>query len=136
MINANAKTKNSEVLKNAGIAIVIATTVNVILFYTGRTIDAFDTEVINPGTNSELVVTDVVQASISFLIIGIIVYFIVDKIGNDTRSNFRNLAGVAALLSLSMPLQITGLEVLTYLFLALMHISSAIIFIYFLVYKE
>ena len=136
MATTNNTKMNSEVLKTTGLAIVIATVINIIIYYIGSAIDVFDSDVINPMTDSELGVTDVIMATITFLIIGTIAYFLVDRFTENTKTNFRNLGAVGYILSLFNPMMIDNIEALTYIFLIGMHTASAIIFIYLLVYKE
>ncbi|OLS28615.1 MAG: hypothetical protein HeimC2_05600 [Candidatus Heimdallarchaeota archaeon LC_2] len=132
----NVDRETIEVLKLAGLAIIIATIANVILYYIGASVDAFDDRVINPSTDAELVVMDVIQASIMFLIIGTIAYFVVNRFTDNTKTNFRNLAGVGYILSLSNPLLIDSIRASTYIFLITMHTVSAVIFIYLMIYKN
>ena len=136
MATTNTTNLNSQVLKNAGIAIVIATVINVIIYYIGTAIDTFDSDVINPLTDSELAVTDVIMSTIMFLAIGTIVYFLVQRFTENTKTNFRNLAVGGYILSLLNPTMIDDIEALTYIFLLSMHTVSAIVFVYFLVYKK
>ena len=136
MATTNNTKMNSEVLKTAGLAIVIATVINIIIYYIGSALDVFDGDVINPMTDSELGVTDVIMTSITFLIMGTIAYFLVDRFTENTKTNFRNLAGVGYILSLFNPMMIDNIEALTYVFLIAMHTASAIIFVYLLIYKK
>ena len=132
----NVDRETMEVLKLAGLAIIIATIANIILYYIGASVDAFDENVINPSTDNELGVLDVIQASIMFLIIGTIAYFVVNRFTDNIKTNFRNLAAVGYILSLSNPLLIDSIEASTYIFLITMHTVSAVIFIYLLIYKK
>ncbi len=134
MTTENLTRESSKVMKFAGIAIVLSTVVNVILWYIGSAADAFNEDVI--VMDSELDPVAVVFSNVTFLIIGTIAYLVVDRLTENTKTNFRNLAGIAYLLSLLNPLTIKNIEVLTYIFLILMHTVSAVVFIYLLVYKE
>lgn len=136
MATENVNRDTMEILKLAGLAIIIATIANITIYYIGASVDAFDENVINPSTNNELGVMDVIQASIMFLIIGTIAYFVVNRFTDNTKTNFRNLAAVGYILSLSNPLLIDSIEASTYIFLIAMHTLSAIVFIYLMVYKK
>ena len=126
--------ESSKVLKLAGLAIILSTVVNVIIWYIGSAADAFNEDVI--VMDSELGPAAVVFSNVTFLILGTIAYFVVDRFTQNTKTSFRNLGGIAYLLSLLNPLMIENIEASTYIFLISMHTVSAAVFIYLLVYRD
>ena len=126
--------ENSNIIKTAVLGIGITLVINLTIFTIGDVLGAFD-KTINPGTDKQIGVMDVIQATITFLFLGTIVFFVVVKISENPQDLFKWVGIVAGGLSLGLPLTIEVSETVGLVFLWLMHIVSSTIFIYVMSYR-
>jgi hypothetical protein len=127
---------NRQLIQWTLIAAVVAAVVNSVVFFIAQAMGIFDDVVVTMGGGREpFVVIPVIGSSITLIVVGGIVLWVIARFSQRPISTWRIVAIVALLLSFGMPFSPNAFENPTTVFYAtllLMHILAGVIAIYLL----
>ena len=113
--------------KVGGVSILLATIVNIILFYIGDAIDAYNVQIETPsGSTTDFTVVAVISSMITFGLIGLIGFYVLTKILNLPINQVRIISIIAVIFTFALPFGLKDASTEFLLILESMHVVAGL----------
>jgi len=130
----NPTLQTREIVKHSAMAIGASLVVNILLFFIGDGLDAFDKMTVPPDDHA-MGVVDIVIATSNGLVVGTIAFLALIRFREISQATFRILVIAGGALTLLYPLTQGDAKLLGVILLELIHVFTIAIFVYFMTYR-